>query len=97
MADGWQVADREYQIWLANGVDQNGSLIPVSAYASETSGGFQYGPVLPEGLYRLEGDGWEGQFFTLGGALGGFSYSDYNDLLVHCPACFEMFTPLILK
>jgi len=97
MADGWQVADGQYQIWLANGVAQDGTLLPISAYASETSGGFQYGPEVPEGLYRLEGDGWEGQFFTLGGASGGFSYSDFNYLLARCPTCFEIFEPLVIR
>lgn len=97
MADGWQVYNGEYQIWLANGVDQSGQLLPASAYASETSAGFQYGPMVPEGLYRLEGDGWEGRFYTLGGAQGGFMYSAYTYLLQQCPACFQIFTPLIMK
>ena len=97
MADGWQISDGEYQIWLANGVAQDGTLLPASAYASETSGGFHYGPSIPEGLYRLEGDGWEGQFFTLGGARGGFNYSNYTYLLTSCPECFEIFAPLVLK
>jgi hypothetical protein len=97
MADGWQIYDGEYQIWLANGVAQDGTLLPASAYASETSGGFQAGPMLPEGLYRLEGDGWNGQFFTEGGSQGGFSYSKFNYLLAHCPSCYEIFIPLVMR
>jgi len=97
MADGWQIYDGEYQIWLANGVAQNGTLLPISAYASETSGGFHYGPGLSEGLYRMEGDGWNGMFYTLGGARGGFSYSNYNFLLQLCPICYEVFAPLLIK
>jgi hypothetical protein len=97
MADGWQVVNGEYQIWLANGVDQTGQLLPASAYASPTSGGFQYGPMVPEGLYRLEGDGWDGRFYTVGGALGGFNYSAYTYLFTQCPICYQIFTPLVIK
>ena len=97
MADGWQIYNGEYQIWLANGVDQTGQLLPTSAYASETSGGFLDGPKVPEPLYRLEGDGWEGRFYTIGGAQGGFMNSPYTYLLEHCPECFQIFTPLVVK
>jgi len=97
MADGWQIYDGEYQIWIANGVTQNGTLLPTSAYLSQSSGGFQYGPGIPVGMYRLEGDGWEGLFFTEGGARGGFTSSKNNYLLTRCPACYDIFAPLILK
>jgi hypothetical protein len=97
MADGWQVVDGEYQIWLANGVAQDGTLLPASAYASESSSGFLYGPMVPESLYRLEGDGWNGQFFTVGGASGGFSARNFLYNLSQCPTCYEIFTPLISK
>jgi hypothetical protein len=63
MADGWQVQDGQYQIWIANGVNQTGRLFPASAYAGATSGAFVPGPGLPASLYRLEGDGWDGQFY----------------------------------
>jgi hypothetical protein len=97
MADGWQIQEGRYQIWMANGVDQNGGLLPKSAYADATTGGFALGPELPVGLYRLEGDGWNGQFYTVQGAAGGFSYSAHNQLLVACPACSRCYLPLVLK
>ena len=97
MADGWQVDNGQYQIWLANGVAENGTLLPASAYASADTSGFISGPDLPVGLYRLEGDGWNGQFYTLQGAAGGFSYSAYNQLLVRCPTCYPTFLPLTIK
>jgi len=58
MADGWRFHEGRYQIWIANGVGPNGKLLPASAYADATSGGFVLGPELPLALYRLEGDGW---------------------------------------
>jgi hypothetical protein len=97
MADGWQVYDGRYQIWIANGVAQDGTLLPASAYADATTGGFLSGPELPVSLYRLEGDGWDGQFYTLQGAAGGFSYSAHNQLLVHCPTCYSVHLPLLLR
>lgn len=97
MADGWQMYQGQYQIWMANGVAQDGTLLPISAYASATSGGFQYGPEVPVGLYRVEGDGWVDRFFMIGGAKGGFNYSRYNQLLVQCPWCSETFAPLVLR
>jgi hypothetical protein len=97
MADGWQVHNGRYQIWLANGVAQDGSLLPVSAYADELSGGFQYGPGMPVGLYRLEGAGADGRFFVEQGAVGGFSYSDYNHLLVPCPTCPHVYLPCVTR
>ena len=97
MADGWQMVDGEYQIWLANGVAQDGTLLPASTYASETSGGFQMGPAVPKALYRLEGDSWEGQFYILNGAQGGFNYSNYAQTLVPCPTCYSVYLPLTLR
>ena len=96
MADGWQIYDGRYQIWIANGVAQDGTLLSVSAYADETTNGFVYGPGLPVGLYRLEGDGWMGHFYTEQGAAGGFNYTVYNQLLVRCPTCAEIHLPLVL-
>ena len=52
---------------------------------------------MPVGLYRLEGDGWNGQFYTVQGAAGGFSYSAHNQLLVACPACIRCYLPLVVK
>ena len=97
MADGWQTYHGRYQIWIANGVAQDGTLLPASAYADETSGGFAYGPELPVGLYRLEGDGWDGQFFIEQGAAGGFNGCIHNQLLVQCPGCAEIYLPVILR
>ena len=97
MADGWQVYNGQHQIWIANGVAQDGTLLPASAYADATTGGFVSGPELPVGLYRLEGDGWNGQFYTLGGAEGGFIYSQHNMLLVPCPTCYRDYVPVVLN
>ena len=97
MADGWQIYDGRYQIWIANGVAQDGTLLPASAYADAATGGFVSGPALPVGLYRLEGDGWNGQFYTVQGAAGGFQYSDYNQLLVQCPTCYAAYLPCVLR
>jgi hypothetical protein len=97
MADGWQIHDGQYQIWIANGVAQDGTLLPASAYADATTGGFVSGPALPVGLYRLEGDGWNGQFYTVQGAAGGFAYGAYNQLLVQCPTCHPVHLPLVLR
>jgi hypothetical protein len=97
MADGWQIRDGQYQIWLANGVAQDGTLLPASAYADATTGGFLSGPDLPVDLYRLEGDGWNGQFYTLQGSQGGFWYSTHNQLLVQCPTCYSVYLPLLLR
>lgn len=97
MADGWQTYHGRHQIWIANGVAQNGTLLPASAYADETTGGFVYGPELPVGLYRLEGDGWNGHFYAEQGAAGSFIYSTYNQLLVQCSWCAEIYLPLVLR
>jgi hypothetical protein len=97
MADGWQVQDGRYQIWLANGVSQNGALLPATAYADEVTGGFVYGPEVPIGLYRLEGDGFDGRFYTEGGSKSGFQYSGYNLLLTRCPECFYLNLPVVIK
>jgi hypothetical protein len=42
MADGWRIHEGRHQIWIANGVAQDGTLLPASAYADETTGGFVY-------------------------------------------------------
>lgn len=97
MADGWQVYDGRYQIWLANGVAQDGTLLPASAFADQTTGGFQSGPGLPVGLYRLEGEGVDGQFYVEQGSAGGFAYSDHNILLVRCPECQRIYLPVVLR
>lgn len=97
MADGWQTHHGEYQIWIANGVAQDGTLLPVSAYASESSGGFQYGPEMPVGMYRLEGASYNGRFYTLSGSRGGFWYSDFAFLLAQCPWCHSVFQPLTMR
>ena len=97
MADGWQIYEGHYQIWIANGVAQDGTLIQASAYVDETTGGFVYGPEPVVGLYRLEGDGWDGQFFVEQGAAGGFWYRDFNHLLVQCPTCYRNYLPVILR
>jgi len=97
MADGWQIHDGRYRIWIANGVAQDGTLIQTSAYADETTGGFVYGPKPVVALYRLEGDGWDGQFFAEQGAAGGFNYSQYNHLVAQCPTCYQSHLPAVLR
>jgi hypothetical protein len=97
MADGWQTYHGRHQIWIANGVAQDGTLIQATAYADETTGGFVYGPVPPVGLYRMEGDGWNGRFYTEQGSQGGFWYSYHNLLLVQCPWCATVHLPLALR
>jgi len=97
MADGWQVTDEGYELWIANGVAQDGTLLPVSAYIREGMSGFEYGPGIPHGLYRLEGDAWENQFYTLNGSRGGFWYSEFSLHLAPCPTCRSIYLPLILK
>ncbi|MBN1583532.1 MAG: hypothetical protein JXA89_22680 [Anaerolineae bacterium] len=97
MADGWRTYNGRYQIWLANGVAQNGALIQASAYADETTGGFVYGPRPTVALYRLEGTGWNGQFFVEQGAAGGFQYTYHNHLLVQCPICARSYLPTVLN
>ncbi|MBN1218090.1 MAG: hypothetical protein JXM69_04120, partial [Anaerolineae bacterium] len=97
MADGWQMYQGQYQIWMANGVAQDGSRLPISIYASATSVGFQPGPDVPVALYRGEGDGWVDSFYMVGGSEGGFSPSRYNQLLVRCPWCAGIYLPVILR
>jgi len=97
MADGWQIYHGRYQIWLANGVAQDGTLLPISAYADSTTGGFVQGPDLPVPLYRVEGDGFEQGFYLLGGSQGGFWYSSHNQLLVRCPWCSETYLPATVR
>jgi hypothetical protein len=97
MADGWQMYHGRYQIWMANGVAQNGTLLPISVYADETTEGFQSGPEMPIPMYRGEGTGWQDRFYVVNGAQGGFNYSHHNQLLVHCPWCAEVDLPLVLR
>ena len=97
MADGWQIQDGNYQLWIANGVAQDGTLLPVSAYIQEGMSTFEYGPGVPQALYRLEGDAWEDQFYTLNGSRGGFWYSPYSLHLAPCPTCQRVFLPLVLR
>jgi hypothetical protein len=102
MADGWRETDEGYELWIANGVAQDGTLLPASAYFREgmnPAGGFQYGPPIPHGMYRLEGATWENQFFTLNGSRGGFWYSEFSMQLETCPPplCHGVFLPLTLR
>ena len=89
MTDGWKMHNGRYQIWIANGVAQDGSLIGATAYADESTGGFVYGPHPLTKLYRLEGDGWSGHFYVEQGASGGFTHTSNQEQLVQCPACLE--------
>jgi hypothetical protein len=95
MADGWGMTDQGYELWIANGVAGDGSLLPASAFFREGMSGFAYGPEVPEALYRLEGDGFQGEFYTLNGSRGGFSPSQLNLRLGKCPGCFQVFLPLM--
>ena len=99
MADGWAVFDGHYQLWIANGVAQDGTLLPATAYFQEGMTDFAYGPEIPHGLYRLEGDAWENQFYTLNGSRGGFWYSEFSLHLADCPPrfCHGVFLPLVLR
>jgi len=97
MADGWQITDDGYELWIANGVAQDGTLLPVSAYIREGMSNFAYGPEIPHGMYRLEGDAWNNEFYTLNGARGGFWYSEYSLHLASCPTCHRVYLPLVLR
>ena len=97
MADGWQITDEGYELWIANGVSQDGMLLPASAYIREGMPNFAYGPEIPEGMYRLEGDAWEDQFYTLNGARGGFWSSEFSLHLCSCPTCHHVYLPLVLR
>ncbi|MFQ6101355.1 MAG: hypothetical protein ACE5OS_08995 [Anaerolineae bacterium] len=97
MADGWQITDDGYELWIANGVAQDGTLLPISAYIREGMSNFAYGPEIPDGLYRLEGDAWENQFYTLNGSRGGFWYSKISLHLAACPTCPSIYLPLVLR
>jgi hypothetical protein len=87
MADGWQVGPDGHELWLANGVAQDGTLLPISAFIREGMVNFQQGPGVPDAMYRLEGDGYDGRFFTLNGARGGFIYSEFSLGLESCHPC----------
>jgi hypothetical protein len=97
MADGWQITDQGYELWIAGGVAQDGTLLPASAYFREGMTGFAYGPPVSEPLYRLEGDSYAGQFFTLNGSRGGFWSSPFSLHLASCPTCNEIFLPLTIR
>jgi hypothetical protein len=94
MADGWRTANGGHQIWIANGVAGDGTNLPSSAYADATTGGFVRGPEIPVWLYRLEGDGLNGQFYMLQGSEGSFTPSKHTQRLEPCPACLP---PLIFE
>jgi len=97
MADGWQITDDGYELWIANGAAQDGTLLPASAYIREGMSNFAYGPEIPDGMYRLEGDAWENQFYTLNGSRGGFWYSEFSLHLGSCPTCHRVYLPLTLR
>ena len=97
MADGWQITEHGYELWLANGVAQNGTLLPASAYIREGMPHFVYGPPVRDPLYRLEGDSYQGRFFTLNGSRGGFWPSEFSLQLVPCPGCNKLYVPLLLR
>lgn len=97
MADGWAIHGGVYQLWLANGVAQDGTLLPSSAYFEEGMTNFAAGPEIPEGMYRLEGSAWNDQFYTLNGSRGGFWYSEFSMNLVDCPICNELFLPITTR
>jgi hypothetical protein len=97
MADGWQITEHGYELWIANGVAQDGTLLPASAYFREGMTDFAYGPEIPHGMYRLEGDAWNNQFFTLNGSRGGFWSSEFSLRLSPCPICHKIFAPLALR
>ena len=89
MADGWKMHNGRYQIWIANGVAQDWSLIGATAYADESTGGFVYGPPPLTNLYRLEGDSWLGHFYAEQGSSGGFTHTSNQETLLQCPACLQ--------
>ncbi len=91
MADGWQLTEIGHELWIANGVAQNGTLLPASAFIREGMVNFDYGPEMSESLYRTEGDSYGGRFFTLNGAQGGFSHSKVSLHLAPCPDCDLIF------
>ena len=97
MADGWQITDEGYELWIANGVAQDGTLLPVSAYIREGMSNFDYGPEIPDGLYRLEGDAWDNQFYTLNGSRGGFWSGEFSLHLAPCPTCHSIYLPCVLR
>jgi len=97
MADGWQITDEGYELWIANGVARDGTLLPVSAFIREDEIDFEYGPEIPHGLYRLEGDAWDNEFYTLNGSRGGFWYSEFSLHLGSCPTCHRIYLPVALQ
>jgi len=97
MADGWRITGDGYELWIANGVAQDGTLLPASAYIREGMSNFEYGPEIPDGMYRLEGDAWGNQLYTLNGSRGGFWYSEFSLHLASCPTCHRAYLPLVLR
>lgn len=97
MADGWQITADGYELWIANGVAQNGTLLPISAYIREGMSTFVHGPAIPNGLYRLEGDAWQNRFYTVDGSTGGFMDSKIVLQLGACPVCYKNYLPLVLR
>ena len=91
MADGWSTHRGRHQIWIANGMDQNGTLLWASAYADRTTGGFVTGPLPAMDGASSEGDGWNGQFYVLGGVryypLVGIAPQVNNQTLEQCFDC----------
>lgn len=98
MADGWAVRDGRYQLWMANGVGGDSfNFYPRSLYFEEGDTVFQYGPDVPEPLYRLEGTGFDGRFVTVQGSNGGFVGTDRHFWLSACPTCHQIYLPLVLR
>ena len=97
MADGWLDTGENYELWIANGADSAFNLLPASAYIREGMSAFAYGPPIPVELYRLEGDAWGDDFYTLNGSLGGFSYSKVSLHMISCPTCYYNYLPLTLR
>lgn len=97
MADGWRDTREGYELWVANGADSAFALLPASAFIRDDMNTFIYGPPVPVGLYRLEGDAWGKDFYTLGGSSGGFASTPTTLRLVFCPECYTNYLPLTLK
>lgn len=98
MTDGWRInGEGKHELWIANGVAENGTLLGASAYFREGMTNFELGPPVPESMYRLEGDGYDGEFYTLNGSRGRFWYSKFAFHLGSCPACHQISLPQTLR
>jgi hypothetical protein len=97
MADGWQITASGYELWIANGVARDSTMLPASAYIREGMSNFAYGPAVPNELYRLEGSAWDNQFYTLNGSRGSFLPTDFSLHLASCPTCHRVYLPLVLR